>query len=224
MLGTYSPYSTLDSRKVDHISSFHSFLPIIDACLFGVVLLLFITLRQNPFVACVWNHALQCILYENKWNKSSLQQYIDNITWCFQYPPWYLAEVPSICPRPNAEGKYGTDLSDFVYNKISPRQTRHTNPGGLHVMTIVLLIHFVDKELHIVYINKCRSLYVDWRHRSPIDHSLYVAKPGEGRNAVCGQKLSIRANTRYWVFALIFARCSVLLYKAENALSGRITV
>ena len=83
--------------------------------------------------------------------------YIDNITWCFQYPPWYLAEVPSICPRPKAEGKYGTEakyradtentrkcgiyyipglyLSDFFYNKISPRQTRHTNPGGLHVMT-----------------------------------------------------------------------------------------
>ena len=36
-------------------------------------------------------------------------QYIDNITWCFQYPPWYLAEVPSICPRPKAEGKYGTE-------------------------------------------------------------------------------------------------------------------
>ena len=35
--------------------------------------------------------------------------YIDNITWCFQYPPWYLAEVPSICPRPKAEGKYGTE-------------------------------------------------------------------------------------------------------------------
>ena len=36
-------------------------------------------------------------------------QYIDNITWCFQYPPWYLAEVPSIFPRPKAEGKYGTE-------------------------------------------------------------------------------------------------------------------
>ena len=36
-----------------------------------------------------------------------------------------------------------------------------------------------------------------------------------GKNAVFGQIL---------VFALIFARCSVLLYKAENALSGRITV
>ena len=31
-------------------------------------------------------------------------QYIDNI----QYPPWYLAEVLSICLRPKAEGKYGT--------------------------------------------------------------------------------------------------------------------
>ena len=51
-------------------------------------------------------------------------------------------------------------------NKISPRQSRHTNPGGLHVMTgelseiinmtIVLLIRFVDKKKwHIVYINKC---------------------------------------------------------------------
>ena len=55
-------------------------------------------------------------------------------------------------------------LSDFVCKKISPRQSRHTNPGGLHVMTgelselmnmtIVLLIHFVDKEWYIVYINK----------------------------------------------------------------------
>ena len=46
-------------------------------------------------------------------------------------------------------------LSDFVYDKISPRQSRHTNPGGIHVMTgelpelinmtIVMLIHFVDK-------------------------------------------------------------------------------
>ena len=36
-----------------------------------------------------------------------------------------------------------------------------------------------------------------------------------GKNPVFGQIL---------VFALIFARCSVLLYKAENALSGRITV
>ena len=34
-----------------------------------------------------------------------------------------------------------------------------------------------------------------------------------------------RAETEYaLVFALIFARCFVLLYKAENALSGRITV
>ena len=40
---------------------------------------------------------------------SRLSRYIDNITWCFQYPPWYLAEVPSICPRPKAEGKYGTE-------------------------------------------------------------------------------------------------------------------
>ena len=29
-------------RTLDHISSFHSLLPIMDACLFGVVLLLFI--------------------------------------------------------------------------------------------------------------------------------------------------------------------------------------
>ena len=36
-----------------------------------------------------------------------------------------------------------------------------------------------------------------------------------GKNSVSGQIL---------VFALIFARCSVLLYKPENALSGRITV
>ena len=35
--------------------------------------------------------------------------YIDNITWCFQYPPWYFTKVPSICPRPKAEGKYGTE-------------------------------------------------------------------------------------------------------------------
>ena len=120
-------------------------------------------------------------------------EYIDHITWCFQYPPWYLAEVSSICPRSKAEGKYGTEakyqggywkcqvmlyllhtctvfiwhLSDFVYNKISPRQSRHTNPGGLHVMTgelseiinmtivFKVLIHFVDNEWHIVYINKC---------------------------------------------------------------------
>ena len=40
---------------------------------------------------------------------SAHTSYIDNITWCFQYPPWYLAEVPSICPRPKAEGKYGTE-------------------------------------------------------------------------------------------------------------------
>ena len=32
-------------RTLDHISSCHSLLPIIDACLFGVILLLFITLR-----------------------------------------------------------------------------------------------------------------------------------------------------------------------------------
>ena len=32
-------------RTLDHISSWHSLLPIIDACLFGVILLLFITLR-----------------------------------------------------------------------------------------------------------------------------------------------------------------------------------
>ena len=29
---------------------------------------------------------------------STFVKHIDNITWCFQYPPWYLAEVPSICP------------------------------------------------------------------------------------------------------------------------------
>ena len=30
----------------------------------------------------------------------------------------------------------------FLYNKISPRQTRHTNPGGLHVMTWVVWDHY----------------------------------------------------------------------------------
>ena len=40
-----------------------------------------------------------------------------------------------------------------------------------------------------------------------------------GKNPVFGQILVFAL-----VFALIFARCSVLLYKAENALSGRITV
>ena len=55
--------------------------------------------------ACVWIYTQQYIYLLH----TCVNQYIDNITWCFQYPPWYLAEVPSICPRPKAEGKYGTE-------------------------------------------------------------------------------------------------------------------
>ena len=49
------------------------------------------------------------VAYYSNAMKYFQKKYIDNITWCFQYPPWYLAEVPSICPRPKAEGKYGTE-------------------------------------------------------------------------------------------------------------------
>ena len=39
---------------------------------------------------------------------------------------------------------YLFDICQILYNKISPRQSRHINPGGLHVMTGELSDHRIQ--------------------------------------------------------------------------------
>ena len=38
--------------------------------------------------------------------------------WCFQYPPWYLAKVPIICPMSLDKGKYRTEAMLFTKKSI----------------------------------------------------------------------------------------------------------